>query len=163
MLSVNLGPLALPVDLAVLLAAGLAAAGAGHLAGWRRKVGIVDSLSEMLLAGVVVARVVFVILWFDAYRGVIILLRVVDGTIKLGQKIRLWSNNQVYEVEGLGYQAKVGILTRVERYLVLAPSLVFNQLYIGLGIIALLANITALQRIWHVRGEAHRKMKSQEI
>lgn len=68
MLSVNLGPLALPVDLAVLLAAGLAAAGAGHLAGWRRKVGIVDSLSEMLLAGVVVARVVFVILWFDAYR-----------------------------------------------------------------------------------------------
>ena len=31
--------------------------------------------------------------------------------------------------EGLGYGAKVGLLTRVERYLVLAPSLVFNQLY----------------------------------
>ncbi|HXQ35172.1 MAG TPA: CDP-alcohol phosphatidyltransferase family protein, partial [Anaerolineales bacterium] len=27
--------------------------------------------------------------------------------------------------EGLGYEAKVGLLTRVERYLVLAPSLVF--------------------------------------
>src|SRR5687768_18351510 len=40
-------------------------------------------------------------------------------------------------------------------------SLVFNQLYIGLGIIALLANLTALQRIWHVRSQAHRKMKSQ--
>jgi CDP-diacylglycerol---glycerol-3-phosphate 3-phosphatidyltransferase len=65
--------------------------------------------------------------------------------------------------EGLGYEAKVGMLTRVERYIVLAPSLVFNQLYIGLGIIALLANITALQRIWHVRSQAHRKMKSQEI
>jgi CDP-diacylglycerol---glycerol-3-phosphate 3-phosphatidyltransferase len=61
--------------------------------------------------------------------------------------------------EGLGYEAKVGLLTRVERYIVLAPSLVFNQLYIGLGIIALFANITALQRIFHVRGQAHLKMR----
>lgn len=60
--------------------------------------------------------------------------------------------------EGLGYQAKVGLLTRVERYLILAPSLVFNQLYIGLGIIALFANITALQRIWHVRSQTYLKM-----
>ena len=60
--------------------------------------------------------------------------------------------------EGLGYQAKVGLLTRAERYLVLAPSLVFNQLYIGLGIIAVFANITALQRIWYVRAHAHEKM-----
>lgn len=61
--------------------------------------------------------------------------------------------------EGLGYQAKVGLLTRVERYLVLAPSLVFNQLYIGLAIIAVFANVTALQRIWHVRAHAHARMK----
>jgi GTP-binding protein LepA len=43
--------------------------------------------------------------WFDTYRGVIILVRVVDGRLRAGQKVRLWSNNQVYEVEGLGYQA----------------------------------------------------------
>jgi GTP-binding protein LepA len=43
--------------------------------------------------------------WFDPYRGVIILLRVVDGAIRLGQRIKLWSNNQVFEVEGVGYQA----------------------------------------------------------
>lgn len=61
--------------------------------------------------------------------------------------------------EGLGYEAKVGLLTRAERYIVLAPSLVFNQLYIGLGIIAIFANITALQRIWHVRKHAHAKLK----
>src|SRR5215208_7542058 len=61
--------------------------------------------------------------------------------------------------EGLGYQAKVGLLTRVERYLVLAPSLVFNQLFIGLTIIAVFANFTALQRIWHVRHQAHAKIK----
>jgi GTP-binding protein LepA len=43
--------------------------------------------------------------WFDAYRGVIILLRVLDGKLYLHQKIRLWSNGQVFEVEALGYQA----------------------------------------------------------
>jgi GTP-binding protein LepA len=43
--------------------------------------------------------------WFDPYRGVIILLRVLDGKLRLGQKIRLWSNGQVFEVEALGYQA----------------------------------------------------------
>jgi GTP-binding protein LepA len=46
--------------------------------------------------------------WFDPYRGVIILTRVVDGRLRKGQRIRLWSSassSQVYEVEGLGYQA----------------------------------------------------------
>ena len=43
--------------------------------------------------------------WFDPYRGVIILTRVVDGTLRVGQKIRLWSNGKVYEVEGLGFQS----------------------------------------------------------
>jgi GTP-binding protein LepA len=40
--------------------------------------------------------------WFDAYRGVIVLARVVQGTLKRGQKIRLWSNGRVFEVETLG-------------------------------------------------------------
>jgi GTP-binding protein LepA len=43
--------------------------------------------------------------WFDPYRGVIILLRVIDGTIKLGQKVQFFSNGQQYDVEGVGYQA----------------------------------------------------------
>src|SRR5215831_187372 len=43
--------------------------------------------------------------WFDSYRGVIILTRVVEGRLRLGQKIRLWSNGQQYEVGGLGYQS----------------------------------------------------------
>ena len=43
--------------------------------------------------------------WFDAYRGVIILVRVMEGRLRKGQKIRLWSNGQAYEVEDLGYQA----------------------------------------------------------
>jgi GTP-binding protein LepA len=43
--------------------------------------------------------------WFDPYRGVIILTRVVDGTLRKGQKIRLFSNGRSYDVEGLGFQS----------------------------------------------------------
>ena len=57
--------------------------------------------------------------------------------------------------EGLGFEAKVGLLTRAERYLVLAPALVFDQLTLGLVILAVFANFTALQRIWYVRKFAH--------
>ena len=47
--------------------------------------------------------------WFDTYRGVIILVKVVDGHLRVGQKIRLWSNNQVYEVDAVGYQSPKAI------------------------------------------------------
>jgi GTP-binding protein LepA len=43
--------------------------------------------------------------WFDPYRGVIILVRVIDGRLRLRQKIRLWSNGQTFDVEAVGYQA----------------------------------------------------------
>ena len=59
--------------------------------------------------------------------------------------------------QSLGYDTKVGVLTRMERYLVLAPSLVINMPMLGLWIIALLANFTALQRIYDVRRQTHSK------
>lgn len=43
--------------------------------------------------------------WFDPYRGVMILTRIVDGTLRKGQKIRLFSNGRTYEVEGVGFQS----------------------------------------------------------
>lgn len=61
--------------------------------------------------------------------------------------------------EALRFEAKLGILTRVERYLVLAPLLVVNQPVWAVGIIAVFANITAIQRIWHVRAQGHARMK----
>jgi GTP-binding protein LepA len=47
--------------------------------------------------------------WFDPYRGVIVLVRVIDGRLRLGQRIRLWSNGQQFDVEGLGYQSPKAI------------------------------------------------------
>jgi len=40
--------------------------------------------------------------WFDPYRGVIVLTRVFEGTIRKRQKIRLMWNGRVLEVETLG-------------------------------------------------------------
>jgi len=56
--------------------------------------------------------------------------------------------------EAVGFNAKVGFLTRVERFLVLAPLLVFNQPVWAVWFIAIFANFTALQRIYYVRAQA---------
>ena len=40
--------------------------------------------------------------WYDPYRGVIILTRIIDGEMKLHQKIRLMALGQDYEVEQMG-------------------------------------------------------------
>lgn len=57
--------------------------------------------------------------------------------------------------EAVGYRVKGGVLTRVERYLVLAPSLILNLPAVGVAIVAVLGNITAFQRIYIVRRQAH--------
>jgi phosphatidylglycerophosphate synthase len=61
--------------------------------------------------------------------------------------------------EAQSFSAREGLLTRAERYLVLGPSLLFNIPLIGVWIIAVLANFTALQRIWYVRAQAHANAK----
>jgi len=43
--------------------------------------------------------------WYDSYLGVVTLVRIIDGKIAKNMKIKMMSNNQVYEVE------KVGVFT----------------------------------------------------
>jgi len=40
--------------------------------------------------------------WYDSYRGVIVLFRVIDGTIKKGMKIRFFNTGREYLVETIG-------------------------------------------------------------
>jgi len=40
--------------------------------------------------------------WYDAYLGVVVLVRVVDGELKKGQKIRMMQSDAVYQVERVG-------------------------------------------------------------
>ncbi len=64
--------------------------------------------------------------------------------------------------EALGYEAKVGLLSRLERYLVLIPCLVFNIPMVALWILAILGNFTALQRIYYVRKQARQVMQTEK-
>jgi len=40
--------------------------------------------------------------WYDSYRGVIVLVRVVDGALRPRMRIRLWATGQSHEIEQLG-------------------------------------------------------------
>ncbi len=40
--------------------------------------------------------------WFDPYRGVIVLTRLFQGTLRKGMKVRLWWNGKTLDVETLG-------------------------------------------------------------
>lgn len=42
--------------------------------------------------------------WYDPYRGVILLVRVVDGVLKKGMKVQLMSAGKTYDIEGIGYR-----------------------------------------------------------
>jgi CDP-diacylglycerol--glycerol-3-phosphate 3-phosphatidyltransferase len=52
--------------------------------------------------------------------------------------------------EGLKISCKVGLFTRLERFIVLTLTLITQQLLVGLTILAFLTNFTALQRMFHV-------------
>ena len=40
--------------------------------------------------------------WYDQYMGVVILLRIYDGSIKKGSKVRMLATNAVYEIDRVG-------------------------------------------------------------
>ena len=61
--------------------------------------------------------------------------------------------------QSLGMDTKVGLLSRFERYIILSPTLIFNIPLIGIWVVAIFANITALQRILDVRRQARASNK----
>jgi CDP-diacylglycerol--glycerol-3-phosphate 3-phosphatidyltransferase len=59
--------------------------------------------------------------------------------------------------QSLGYEAKIGILSRVERFLVLIPCLLFHVPLAAIVILAVFTNITAVQRMLHVYRSSERE------
>ncbi|MCW5876974.1 MAG: CDP-alcohol phosphatidyltransferase family protein [Anaerolineales bacterium] len=59
--------------------------------------------------------------------------------------------------QSLGFEAKGGWFSRVERFLVLTLGLLLSQPLLTVIILGIGANLTALQRIWHVRRMAKAK------
>ena len=114
----------------------------------------VDSVSDRYSELIILGGLLYYFLTINDQIGVMLSFAAAAGSVLVSYvKAR---------AEGLGYTAKIGILTRVERYLVLAPSLLFNQPFIGVALIAILANFTALQRIWYVRAQAHERMNEKK-
>ncbi|WP_374434399.1 translation elongation factor 4 [Inhella sp.] len=70
----------------------------------------IDEILEAVIArmpppkGVVEAplRAMIIDSWFDNYVGVVMLVRVVDGTLKKGERIRMMATNAVYPADQLG-------------------------------------------------------------
>ena len=56
--------------------------------------------------------------------------------------------------EALDFSAKIGLLTRAERYMVLIPGIIFGYPRVSLWILAVFTNLTALQRFIYVRKQA---------
>ena len=111
----------------------------------------VDSVSDRYAEFVTFGGILYFFITQEYYPGIFITFLATAGSVLVSYvKAR---------AEGLGFTAKVGILTRVERYIVLIPLLVFNQPFVAVTIIAVLGNITAIQRILHVRAQGRKRMR----
>lgn len=62
------------------------------------------------------------------------------------------------KAEAMQFTCKVGILTRVERFFIFITSLVFHIPLIGIAVLALLSQITVLQRIFTVVKQAKQQL-----
>ena len=66
------------------------------------------------------------------------------------------------KAESLQLEAKQGFLSRVERYIVLIPCLIINIPLVALWIIAILANLTVIQRFIYVSQQARKEASLED-
>ncbi|MBI3160441.1 MAG: CDP-alcohol phosphatidyltransferase family protein [Chloroflexi bacterium] len=106
----------------------------------------VDSVSDRYIELFIFTGLAWYFVEHSVPLGVLLSMAAAGGTV-LVSYIRA-------RAQGLGLEAKVGLFTRVERFLIVVPCVLFGIPLIGVGIIAVGANITALQRIAYVRRES---------
>lgn len=109
----------------------------------------VDSVTDRYSELVIFLGLLIYFLREDLWLGALLVYLAAAGSV-LVSYIRA-------RAQSVGFETKIGLFTRVERFLVLVPGLIFNQPMISLALIALFGNITALQRIWHVRKQAYER------
>lgn len=110
----------------------------------------VDSVSDRYSELIVFGSLLWYFVERGDYVGAVITFLAAAGSV-LVSYVRA-------RAQSLGFEAKVGILTRLERIMVIGPALIFKIPLIGVCLVAVLGNITAIQRVLHVRRQArHRK------
>lgn len=107
---------------------------------------VTDRYSELIIYG----GLLVYFLQLQNWQGVVLTYLAAAGSLMVSY-VRA-------RAQGVGYETKVGLLTRVERFLILIPCLVLNIPIIGMAVMALLTNLTAFQRILHVRSQAYKQM-----
>ena len=111
---------------------------------------VTDRYSEIALYGGLLIH----FLHLNNWRGAILVFFAALGSLMVSY-VRA-------RAESLGFSAKVGILTRAERYIVLLPGIIFNFPEISLWILAIMTNFTALQRFFYVRRQAQSALEPAE-
>ncbi len=135
MLTVNIGPFPVPVVQLTLVLALLTALAVGH---WLRRnqaaggksVGIGATLSDMLLIGIVAARVAFVAAWFELYQQE--LWRVID--IRDGG-FTFWAGVLAAALVAVWQGARDAVLRRPLLGGLLSGAVVWGALTVALGLI----------------------------
>ncbi len=108
---------------------------------------LLDSLADRASEIAIMAGLLIHFLDQNQFHGVILVFAALTGSL-LVSYVRA-------RAQSLGCDPKLGILTRVERYLVTSLSLVFMQPIVGLWILAILTYVTVIQRVWFTWKELH--------
>jgi CDP-diacylglycerol---glycerol-3-phosphate 3-phosphatidyltransferase len=111
--------------------------------------GFVDSVTDRYSELVILLGLLVYYIWHPYPAATLLIYLAAAGSV-LVPYVRA-------RAEEAGFSASIGILSRVGRYLILAPALMFNIPIVALAIIAVFANITALQRIAFVRRQAYQR------
>lgn len=112
---------------------------------------LLDSVSDRYSEIIIFLGLLFYFLRMGDQLGVILVYLGMTGSVMVSY-VRARS-------ESLNAPCKVGIMTRVERYLLMVITLITGHLHLGLSVIAVLSHLTALHRIFH----AQRLLKEQNI
>ena len=99
---------------------------------------VLDRLSE---AAVYMGLAIFTIRGGDELGQILVYVTIIGSLMVSYVRAR---------AEGLGIACKVGLFTRFERVGALVIGLMLNQVKIALWVLAILANLTVAQRIYHV-------------
>ena len=108
--------------------------------------GVFDSLCDRLSEAAVLGGLLFRLAGQGKREEVVLAFAAVVGSL-LVSYLRA-------RAEAAGLQLREGVFTRPERVIVLGAGLIVDQVRIALWVLAVLANLTVLQRLWVVRGKA---------
>jgi len=125
----------------------------GALARFQEKVtqfgAFLDSMCDRFSEAVIFLGIFNFFYSLDSYIGCFLTLLAFIGSV-------LVSYTRA-RAEAVGVLPKLGVMTRVERYIVLALALLLDKMIIGLAVISILAFFTIGQRIWFV----HRQLEAR--